>query len=79
LIKQNYYFNTFRYKFLIVIYNIELNGIYKGEKTKREKEEERPRHPVLMYKCVCLTVGVCYYVLPIADYMYTFYTSLCMP
>ena len=22
-------------------------------------EEERPRHPVPMYTCVCLTVGVC--------------------
>ena len=55
------YFNTFRYKFLIVIYNIELKGICKGEKTKGEretkrrekekkkkrKEKERPRHPVI--------------------------------
>jgi len=34
---KNDYFNTFRYKFLIVIYNIELNGISKGEKTKGER------------------------------------------
>jgi len=53
LIKSDY-FNTFRYKFLIVIYNIELKGICNGEKTKwkretkrRQKEKERPGHPVL--------------------------------
>jgi len=38
---KNDYFNTFRYKFLIVIYNIELNGICKGEKTKGERETKR--------------------------------------
>jgi len=36
LIKSDY-FNTFRYTFLIVIYNTELKCICKGEKTK-EKE-----------------------------------------
>jgi len=53
------YFNTFRYKFLIVIYNIELKGIYakerrqkekekqNEEKKKKRKEKERPRHQVL--------------------------------
>ena len=40
LIKHDY-FNTFRYKFLIVIYNIEINGICKGEKTKGERETKR--------------------------------------
>jgi len=69
LIKSDY-FNTFRCKFLIVIYYIELKGICKGEKTKggkkeerkkekRKEKEERPHHPVLMYKCICLKVGAC--------------------
>ena len=63
LIKSDY-FNTFRYKCLIVIYDIELKCIYKGEKTpveraKKEEKKERSRNPVLMYKCVCLTVGFC--------------------
>ena len=63
LIKSDY-FNTFRYKCLIVIYDIELNCIYKGEKTpveraKKEEKKERSRNPVLMYECVCLTEGVC--------------------
>ena len=40
LIKSDY-FNTFRYKFLIVIYNIELKGICKGEKTKGEREKNK--------------------------------------
>ena len=40
LIKSDY-FNTFRYKFLIGIYNIELKGIRKGEKTKVERETKR--------------------------------------
>ena len=46
LIKKKDKINTFRYKFLIVIYNIELKGIYKGEKTKgeREKKEEKNDH-----------------------------------
>jgi len=26
---------------------------------RNKKKEERPRHTDLMYKCVCLTVGVC--------------------
>jgi len=41
LIKSDY-FNTFRYKCLIVIYDIELKGIYKVEKTpvERAKQEE---------------------------------------
>ena len=26
---------------------------------KKRREKEQPCHPVLMYKCVCLTVGVC--------------------
>mgnify|MGYP007091658006 CR=1 FL=1 len=39
LIKSDY-FNTFRYKFLIVIYNIELY-ICKGEKTKGEREKKK--------------------------------------
>ena len=31
----------------------------KRRKRKKEIEKERPSYPVLMYKCVCLTVGVC--------------------
>jgi len=56
------YFITFRYKFGNVIYIIEQTCILKetvcqGEKTKQRKseKEERQRHPVPMYKCVCLT------------------------
>jgi len=40
LIKSDY-FNTFRYKCLIVIYDIELNCIYKGEKTPVERAKKR--------------------------------------
>ena len=38
LIKSDY-FNTFRYKFLIVIYNIELY-IYAKERRQKEKEKK---------------------------------------
>jgi len=41
LIKSDH-FNTFRY-FLIVIYNIELKGICKGEKTKGERNRKGER------------------------------------
>ena len=40
LIKSDY-FNTFRHKFLIVIYNIELKVICKEEKTKGEREKNK--------------------------------------
>jgi len=43
LIKSDY-FNTFRYKFLIVIYDIELKGtVYAKERRQKEKEKKEEK------------------------------------
>ena len=42
-------FNIFRCKFLIVIYNLELKGICKGEKTKGERETKRKKEKYIKY------------------------------
>ena len=39
----------FPYKFLIVIYDIELKGRCKGEKTKGEREQKREKEKILLH------------------------------
>ena len=43
--------NTFSYKLVIVIYNIVLKGICKGEKTKGEREKRREKRCYTILRC----------------------------